>query len=139
MLVSEFNTSVTDSHLTPGWGLWVRIRWIRICLWVVRVCVFNSDLSTLKWLFPHPVITLTGSRSHTCTLCLLFLFVWGFFRIVKQNSRRKLTSCGIQKRLIDRHLKVHKSFCFCFLLNARAKRTILNNHEEKNNYSTGVS
>lgn len=119
------------------------VRWIRIRLWVVRVCVFNSDLSTLKWLFPHPVITLTGSRSHACALCLLFLFVWWFFGVGKQNSRRKLTSCGIQKRLIDRHSKVHKSFCFRFVsgffLNARAKHTILNKHEENNNYSTGIS
>lgn len=42
------------------------------------VCVSVCSIQTPGLLFPHRVTvlaTLIGSRSYTCTLCLLFLFI----------------------------------------------------------------
>lgn len=44
----------------------------------IGVCVSVCSIQTPGLLFPHRVTelaTLIGSRSYTCTLCLLFLFI----------------------------------------------------------------
>lgn len=60
------------SHLTPCWGLWAQIRWIRVSMGCVCVCEFNSDswfvVSTpgdcvsltywIKKLYMYPVLTI---------------------------------------------------------------------------------